>query len=156
MVCYYCRVDQVVNQFSRVHSIHIVAQISFTEELYTVTEGQNVEVCIEVTDGESHVSLDSSFGSENFSISTISDSGTQNYFDLLSVSLSYTLLHEYGINFSNSHLLSTGLQVQKPTCQPAYIHFYVVCSRLRAVLRDKSCIKCGHAVSLASYHHASM
>ena len=127
-----CWVDQVVNQFSRVHSIHIVAQISFTEELYTVTEGRHVEVCIEVTDGESHVSLDSSFGSENFSISTISDSGTQNYFDLLhnlSVSLSYTLLHEYGITFSNSHLLSTGLQVQKPSYMPTCI-FKFLCSVL--------------------------
>ena len=62
--------------------MHIVAQIRFTEERYTVTEGQDqyVEVCIEVTDGESHVSLNSSLGRARFNISTTSASGIRSIF----------------------------------------------------------------------------
>ena len=50
------------------------AQVTFTSELYVVTEGEDeyVQVCITLSDG---VSLDSSLGSAYFYISTTNTSG---------------------------------------------------------------------------------
>ena len=53
------------------------AQVNFTKEVYVVTEGEDeyVQVCITLSDG---VSLDSSCGSANFTISTTDTSGCHN------------------------------------------------------------------------------
>ena len=50
-----------------------MAEIEFTESVYSVIEGEDVEVCIRLTDG---VSLDSSLGHANFSLEVFSASAS--------------------------------------------------------------------------------
>ena len=54
-------------------SSNLVAQIGFTQSVYSVIEGEAVEVCITLTDG---VSLHSSLGYANFSLEVSSPSGS--------------------------------------------------------------------------------
>ena len=54
-------------------STNLVAQVGFTESVYSVIEGEDVEVCITLTDG---VSLDSSLGHANFSLEVSSASAS--------------------------------------------------------------------------------
>ena len=56
------------------NNVFAEAQVNFTKEVYVVTEGEDeyVQVCITLSDG---VSLDSSYGSANFNISTTNTSG---------------------------------------------------------------------------------
>ena len=54
-------------------SSNLVAQIGFTQSVYSVIEGEDVEVCITLTNG---VTLDSSLGYANFVLVVSSPSGS--------------------------------------------------------------------------------
>ena len=57
-------------------SSNLVAQIGFTQLVYSVIEGEAVEVCITLTDNGPRVTLDSSLGYADFFLEVSSPSGS--------------------------------------------------------------------------------